>query len=1263
MTSSLKIRFGFKRTMALLTVLIMIVSVLPIWSTPVRAAEKEPSIAKKATVSLNGTKALKITKNGYTISAVTVQSSKTAVAQATATKSKITVYGVKAGKAKITATVSAKKGDAVKTFKLTSTVTVEDPSPELDDNKIEVGETTIVSVPNAAKGAKITYSSSDKSVLTVSKKGVVTAVGEGKATITAKVVLQKTKYAKKVTKKIKVGKVVVKEAPVDGLYSYERATVNTQAELDAALKDSDIRRITIGEEARDLTIPEGYYTSIDLIVDAPFASIVNNGTFKTVTIKAIAENTWREKAYGNRITVDNTKPVHIIIDTAQELTSLIFTGITTSPSKVQIKSGTVSNLNVIGAQAVEIPVEGNSKVENIRISGDATITLNTTDTAVVTNLQVSGAGAEVFVTADGSSVIGSISSEADSSYTSVVTNGSSTVSEVNVKGRASVAIDGTSSNTTKVVVKDATGSNQVTVNTSSVKIETDSNTDADKVVNNRTGQALTTSTKNTDGSTTTGVTVSDGTGTTGGGTSSGGSSSGGSSNANLKYLDYLTLNKDEAKVGDRITATAYVNNSASASSDITYKWTRTKDGRTVTVGSGRTYTIKSNDIGADLEVEATGGDHTITGYAWTTVSIVDYYTVAVGTGISNGNVFITSGYQSVTENSSTVKKAAAGDTVTVSLSASSGYSFSSVTITKAGGGTVTPTIASNYRTATFTMPASNVTVTATYVQNGTAVTASNISTTTPQTINLNTGYTSGNTVSIAPTGVSGVTFSYAETTDPGNCFTIATSGSNVGRVTFATGKAAGSYSGTFTITATGNGTTRTGTATKVITVNVTVSAPSAARSAAVGNVTVSGTRYADIDETDLTLTLSNEVFVSLAANTDVSSWFTNKPAGLTAKIKTIVAANATTAAVTISGTPTATLNAAMAITIPASGVSGSAITVATNSNAKYQITADPLVDLQHSINVADTTATMTENVTILSGNTLNIPEGKTLSTGSFSITNNGTVLINGTLTVASGKSLTNNGTVTVAAGGVLTNNGTLSIATSKTLTNNGTVTNSAGATITIAGTITNNGTLTNSGTLTNNGVITNPSSGTLTNSGTFNSEGDITGRGTYSGGIILDAAYLGQQASADHNDDISTALQKYKDQSWSVVEGQNDQRVFYAFYSQTSEDYVLIECCTTVGGSTYRWVEFTNGTGSFFHKLAENINYFESFDTSVETDAAGFASLAEANSLKTAMNNAVVTTTGFNLTINLYVGSVALDKDNYEDAGTLVSTRTFHCVD
>ncbi|MDO4540836.1 MAG: hypothetical protein Q4B48_07050, partial [Syntrophomonadaceae bacterium] len=108
----------------------------------------------------------------------------------------------------------------------------------------------------------------------------------------------------------------------------------------------------------------------------------------------------------------------------------------------------------------------------------------------------------------------------------------------------------------------------------------------------------------------------------------------------------------------------------------------------------------------------------------------------------------------------------------------------------------------------------------------------------------------------------------------------------------------------------------------------------------VGDVTISGIQGNEITAQDVVINLTNATFKALSQDTDVNSWFTNLPAGLIATVKEPVAEGGTTAAITISGTPTAISTAAMAITIPSDSISTeTALYASNNANAKYNIPA------------------------------------------------------------------------------------------------------------------------------------------------------------------------------------------------------------------------------------------------------------------------------------------------------------------------------------
>ena len=114
--------------------------------------------------------------------------------------------------------------------------------------------------------------------------------------------------------------------------------------------------------------------------------------------------------------------------------------------------------------------------------------------------------------------------------------------------------------------------------------------------------------------------------------------------------------------------------------------------------------------------------------------------------------------------------------------------------------------------------------------------------------------------------------------------------------------------------------------------------------AAIDNVTVSG-KVGEALSQDVFIRMNGDRFENVAAGEDVSGWFTNRPAGLTAKIKALSDADGyhENLTVTISGTPTATSAAAITVTIPKDKLyanNTAVLTVLSNPKAVYSIVED-----------------------------------------------------------------------------------------------------------------------------------------------------------------------------------------------------------------------------------------------------------------------------------------------------------------------------------
>ena len=186
-----------KKVLAFALAAAMVVTAVP--ATNAQAASTAKLSAKKATVYSEGYKTVTVkTPKSWKSVKVTATSSKKSVATVKKTAAKkIKVTGVKPGTAKVTVKVtyktSTKKSAKAKTKKLTYTMKVAKASVALSgDSAVAVGSTTkLTTTKKASSRAKITYTSSDETIATVSEDGTVKGVKAGKATITAKLTIGK----------------------------------------------------------------------------------------------------------------------------------------------------------------------------------------------------------------------------------------------------------------------------------------------------------------------------------------------------------------------------------------------------------------------------------------------------------------------------------------------------------------------------------------------------------------------------------------------------------------------------------------------------------------------------------------------------------------------------------------------------------------------------------------------------------------------------------------------------------------------------------------------------------------------------------------------------------------------------------------------------------------------------------------------------------------------------------------------------------------
>lgn len=231
---------------------------------------------------------------------------------------------------------------------------------------LTVGQKSKLTLKNNTKKWKVVKAtSSAKKVVkvykTANKYAKVKGKSEGKAVITVKVKSAQTNKTKKLKMTFNVKDnttpTPTPDPTPDPTPVQTDATVKNQEELDAALADSNITKITVAtEDEAKFVIKEGSYSAVDLTVNAPKADVENSATFKSITINAIKDETWVEKAKGNAIKL-LAKLARIIVDKDASLSKL---EILTTDSEIKLTvNGEVANLAISAKTALTI--DGDSK--------------------------------------------------------------------------------------------------------------------------------------------------------------------------------------------------------------------------------------------------------------------------------------------------------------------------------------------------------------------------------------------------------------------------------------------------------------------------------------------------------------------------------------------------------------------------------------------------------------------------------------------------------------------------------------------------------------------------------------------------------------------------------------------------------------------------------------------------------------------------------------------------------------------------------------
>lgn len=215
----------------------------------------------------------------------------------------------------------------------------------------------------------------------------------------------------------------------EGVVSKEAVSGQELTEALNEAEEEDVI-ITLKTSESQITIPEGTYENVTLVVDAPKASIDNSAQFKQVLIKQIAEDTWCEKS-GNKIYIDSANG-HLTVDSQGR-------------PNVYLLDGTES-----------ITVDNNGNLQELLIASAAKVLVKGDSTASPVHCQYyngrEGYGQittyvplDIFSTTKYKLVVGP-----GGEQTAVKVSGENDVPEINGLGMISVTIDSTGENKTVI---------------------------------------------------------------------------------------------------------------------------------------------------------------------------------------------------------------------------------------------------------------------------------------------------------------------------------------------------------------------------------------------------------------------------------------------------------------------------------------------------------------------------------------------------------------------------------------------------------------------------------------------------------------------------------------------------------------------------------------------------------------------------------------------------------------------------------------------
>ena len=293
---------------------------------------------------------------------------------------------------KVTYKTSTKKSAKTKTKKLTYTMNVAKASVALSgDSVVAVGSTTkLTTTKKASSRAKITYTSSDETIATVSEDGTVKGVKAGKATITAKLVIGKDTAT--ATQEVEVKKAILKSADQTEYNKIEAVIVGDTKDI----KPADVKITNTATKAtvavKSISAKKGAENTYVIetftgMTDAKEYSVEYAGSTATFTA---TDNTVAKVALTKTEVPAGVKtPVQAVTKDAKGVVLGYFDLTNANSSKGQVTTALTITKGYVQGTDVYLPTVGDTMVAKITyhtgtFGTDGTETGKIEDTATIT---------------------------------------------------------------------------------------------------------------------------------------------------------------------------------------------------------------------------------------------------------------------------------------------------------------------------------------------------------------------------------------------------------------------------------------------------------------------------------------------------------------------------------------------------------------------------------------------------------------------------------------------------------------------------------------------------------------------------------------------------------------------------------------------------------------------------------------------------------------------------------------------------------------